>query len=611
MGASIRNRCALIVTALPEEYQAVRAHLKDLREERHRGTVYEVGKFPVPKQEPWSVVIVEVGPGQPAAATETERAIAHFRPKIAMFVGVAGGIKDVSLCDVVAATKVYGYESGKEQGTFQARPEDFRPSHALLQRARAEAKKDAWASHLQAKFKLPKPPKVFIKPIASGEKIIADKKSSLLGFLRQNYGDAVAVEMEGWGFLHAIQSNASVCGMVIRGVSDLIDRKSVSDRKGYQTRASQTASSFAFQILATLDSKARRPTIHISDARSNLLVPRRSPVAAKTRPWQIALISPGIESPGFHAEVLEYLVLNFGRIPDMDFQLIPFLPKKPFDTLELWGMLDKIKNRQAHADAVILIPDYPDQRFASIQQFMRVRSDTPLILFDVLFDISRVRKLDPQILPVSIGGDETEGGAIAANIALNHLAEWKLNYPPNCLILAGADTMWESGRTRGFKETFKSRHPDVCFTESKPLQYSRLATFEYCMDKFEELKSKDVPFDVIFACNDTMAFGVRSAMIQGERRGFTFKPHLRIVGYDGAKEMKWFLRDSDPYFLGTVDVNINFQTSLCVEAVKSALIRDAHSSTMTENDKRANIKYLANGKVRLVRPSALVPSRNR
>src|SRR5215469_6062502 len=98
---------AVILTALREEHEAIRKHLVKLRENTHaQGTVYQIGEFSASSGLIWDVCLAEIGSGNPSAAQETERAIAFFKPQVAMFVGVAGGLRDVSIGDVVVATKV-------------------------------------------------------------------------------------------------------------------------------------------------------------------------------------------------------------------------------------------------------------------------------------------------------------------------------------------------------------------------------------------------------------------------------------------------------------------------------------------------------------------------
>jgi hypothetical protein len=116
-GSANHMPTAVIVAALELEASAAREHLRDVVEQVHEnGTVYFVGVFG--DEDPWQVAIVTAGAGNPTAALELERAIQWFKPRVVMLVGVAGGIKDAALGDVVAADKMYGYERGKVQAEF-------------------------------------------------------------------------------------------------------------------------------------------------------------------------------------------------------------------------------------------------------------------------------------------------------------------------------------------------------------------------------------------------------------------------------------------------------------------------------------------------------------
>ena len=244
------NHRAIFFTALPVEFKSVRSHLDDVHEVRGlQGSIYEQGVFRS-LNSAWDVLLVETGAGNVDAAVETERAIAQFKPAVVFFVGIAGGIKDVQLGDIVAATKIYGYERGSAKNTFEPRPDVGESAYALVERAKAEARNDDWLNDLQqAGFTTN--PKVLVGPIAAGEKVLKSTKSQVYKFLRSQYGDTLAVEMEGRGFLRAARAN-SANAIVIRGISDLIDDKEGADASGSQSIASNHASFFAFHMLSKL-----------------------------------------------------------------------------------------------------------------------------------------------------------------------------------------------------------------------------------------------------------------------------------------------------------------------------------------------------------------------
>jgi nucleoside phosphorylase len=250
-----QTRQALVLTALPVEYAAVRVHLNCPSERVHpQGTIYECGRFAGPNGAQWDLAIAQIGAGNAHAAMEAERAIAFFSPQVALFIGIAGGLKDVSVGDVIAATKVYGYESGKATADgFQARPDVGNSSYRMQQRARAEARKDDWRKRLP--MKVENNWQVFIGPIAAGEKVVAATRSPILEFLRSSYSDALAVEMEGRGFLDAAHANHPIESLVIRGISDLIDGKASADASGSQQVAARNATAFAFEVLSKFDAQ--------------------------------------------------------------------------------------------------------------------------------------------------------------------------------------------------------------------------------------------------------------------------------------------------------------------------------------------------------------------
>lgn len=165
----------VIVTALAVETRAVLRQLGDYEEEVVQGSVFFVGEF-----EDWKVAVVEVGPGSVAVAAIAGRGIGHFKADLAIFVGIAGGVKDVALGDVVVASKVYGYESGKDTANqFLPRPELFYSAHPLEQRARAMAQRENWPTRLGEALEL-HTPRLLVAPIAAGEKVVSSTRAPLL-----------------------------------------------------------------------------------------------------------------------------------------------------------------------------------------------------------------------------------------------------------------------------------------------------------------------------------------------------------------------------------------------------------------------------------------------
>jgi nucleoside phosphorylase len=250
--AAAQDPWVVVFTALGVEYQAIRAYL-DPSVKRHEvhGTVYEAGRLSGVHGS-WRVALAETGPGSTAAGVQLDRAIGVFAPEIAIFLGVAGGRKDVALGDVVAADAIYDYEWGKSTlKGFQPRIRVHYPAYRLQQWARLVARENQW----QRRIRPSQPgsrPRSFVKPIATGGKVIAHDRSQVALLLNRYAGDALAVETEGHGFLEAAYVNPDVDALVIRGISDLMTGKDALSDDYWQPVASGHAAAFAIELLDSI-----------------------------------------------------------------------------------------------------------------------------------------------------------------------------------------------------------------------------------------------------------------------------------------------------------------------------------------------------------------------
>ncbi len=255
----------LILTALSLEFTAVKAHLNDLKREVHPTTNSEYGRA---NYNGFDILIGETGAGNTRSADETGRAIAYFKPDYVFFVGVAGGIKDVKLGDVVASTKVIGFEMGKDDIEFKGRPDTIPSSYALEQLAKHISREAKWIE-LNV-LGIEQSPASFVGPIAAGEKVLASNRSIAYQYLRENFSDALAVDMEGNGFLVAARPYKAEA-IEIRGISDLIEGKEEADASGSQPIAAANASAFCFAMINSMKTEDITADISTIEGRKQLV----------------------------------------------------------------------------------------------------------------------------------------------------------------------------------------------------------------------------------------------------------------------------------------------------------------------------------------------------
>ena len=269
------NADIAVITILPEEYGAVLRLLSSRRTVVGTDTFpnvhsWEVGEIKSPLHERPYVVVLALcpGPGTNAAVLATKNTLLAFDPRHVLVVGVAGGLRDVDLGDVVVADRICGYEYGKIDHGFHPRHDHDYPADApIVGAARTLPHREpAWYGDLGHPESLRDlTPKILVGSVASGDKVVDDRSDAFFESVLKSRPKLMAVEMEGAGVAAAIQDarelNRPVGFAMIRGISDIpADDLSAGGRNlnaseqtqmrdAWKERASAAAAACAVQLV--------------------------------------------------------------------------------------------------------------------------------------------------------------------------------------------------------------------------------------------------------------------------------------------------------------------------------------------------------------------------
>lgn len=243
-----------LIVALPLEYHAIEAEVKDLTKIRsHGGAVFYRGTFTTNSGRKLQLLVALLdSPGNIASGIAATLMVEYYKAEFIVNIGIAGGIRnEVVLGDVVVGHTVLYYESKKvttsgdkpDFKTLSCRPGATRQTHdpeRYLGRVSALRPTEPEVSR--------SPRASFDGTIASGEKVIGDP--SLLETLKDTVSrKTVACDNESAGIYMAVKGlSGGTPVLAVRAISDYADEKKGDDWHKY---AACAAAAYIFDFLSS------------------------------------------------------------------------------------------------------------------------------------------------------------------------------------------------------------------------------------------------------------------------------------------------------------------------------------------------------------------------
>jgi ABC-type sugar transport system substrate-binding protein len=270
----------------------------------------------------------------------------------------------------------------------------------------------------------------------------------------------------------------------------------------------------------------------------------------------------------FYNLLIDSAAKSLEKLADRNWLLVPRIPTSSFDKLDIWQKYDGVAALKRITGGIILLADDPDENFDRIVSSVE-STEIPVVMVDVYFDPKGYDERNKAKMPCFVGGNELEGGRLAAEILVERIRDRCSGKEPESkiIIIRGGNTAWELQRIESFKHSV-SEQLGCIYVETEFLFYHRDDAFDATYRLFSSMSPRELKLcSGIFAANDDMAIGARNAIRElSKSKGDAI--NVAIVGYDGAPEMKRLIQRGDEYLVGTVDVKIREQAETAIYVMK-------------------------------------------
>lgn len=197
---------------------------------------YANNKYYIAEYHGYQLIIAHSKIGKVFSALTATIMIEHFNAEVLLFTGVAGGLQDLQVGDLIAATATVQHDVditafGYPYGKIPSSSVEIKTSKELLEKAQLIAKEQNFA--LQTGV------------IATGDQFVHSSESK--SFMIKEFA-AKAIEMEG-GSVNLVCHELGIPSLILRSISDTADGEAAENFDEFAIMAAQRSADFIMMLI--------------------------------------------------------------------------------------------------------------------------------------------------------------------------------------------------------------------------------------------------------------------------------------------------------------------------------------------------------------------------